>query len=145
MKLHGKALPVTVAALVALVALAGCGAAGGLYGSGTKATPRSTAAGAGGGVGKAATVVIQNFAFTPQTLTVKVGAKVTWTNADSTAHTVTSANGMSTSAAATGLFDSGTIGQGGSFSFTFTKAGTYFYECTIHKSLPAMHARVVVK
>ena len=52
---------------------------------------------------------------------------------------------MSTSAATTSLFDSGTLNQGGSFSFTFAKAGTYFYECTIHKSLPAMHARVVVK
>lgn len=69
------------------------------------------------------TVDIANFAFSPATLTVKVGTTVTWTNQDSAAHTVTSD---------TGLFDSGNMPQGKSFSYTFTTAGTYAYHCTYH-------------
>ena len=90
-------------------------------------------------------VAIQNFAFAPQTLTVKAGTKVTWTNNDSAPHTVTSTDGPSTSASPTGLFDSGQMNSGASFSFTFTKAGTYYYECTIHASMASMHATIVVK
>ena len=90
-------------------------------------------------------VAIQNFTFAPQTLTVKAGTKVTWTNNDSTPHTVTSTDGPSTSASPTGQFDSGQMSSGDSFSFTFTKAGTYYYECTIHASMASMHATVVVK
>ena len=90
-------------------------------------------------------MAIQNFTFAPQTLTVKAGTKVTWTNHDSTPHTVTSTNGPSTSASPTGLFDSGQLASGATFSFTFTKAGTYYYECTIHASMASMHAMVVVK
>ena len=52
---------------------------------------------------------------------------------------------MSTSATRTGLFDSGTLNPGQTFSFTFAKPGTYFYECTIHFAMPSMHAKVVVK
>ena len=90
-------------------------------------------------------VTIQNFAFAPQTLTVKAGTKVTWTNNDSAPHTVTSTDGPSTSASTTSQFDSGQMGSGDSFSFTFTKAGTYYYECTIHASMASMHAKVVVQ
>ena len=38
-------------------------------------------------------VSIQNFAFSPAAITVKKGATVTWTNQDSTAHTVTETDG----------------------------------------------------
>ncbi len=146
MRLRGKALPALVVGIVAMVVLAGCGA-GGLYGSGSKSTPApapTSPVGAGGGVG-GGTVSIQNFAFSPQTLTVKVGTKVTWMNNDSAPHTVTSASNKSVSATPTGLFDSGQLAPGRTFSFTFTKAGTYFYECTIHKAMPAMHGEIVVK
>ena len=68
-------------------------------------------------------VAIANFAFNPASLTVKVGTTVKWTNSDSVAHTVTSD---------TGLFDSGDLSQGQSFSYTFTTAGTYPYHCTPH-------------
>jgi plastocyanin len=54
---------------------------------------------------------------------VKVGTKVTWTNHDGVAHTVTADNKA---------FSSGPITSGKSFSFTFTKAGTYSYACSIH-------------
>jgi plastocyanin len=70
-----------------------------------------------------ATVMIQNYAFDPLTLTVKVGTTVTWTNGDNVTHTVTSD---------TGLFDSGDLAQGATFSYTFTTAGTYAYHCTPH-------------
>jgi len=77
-------------------------------------------------------VSIQNFAFSPATITVPVGTTVTWTNKDSVAHTVTSRNGT---------FDSGTLHQGDTFQFTFNSPGTYDYYCTIH---PSMTGRVIV-
>ena len=122
-------------ALAVLLIAAGCGSTSSA--STTTPTPASTTS--------ATNVTIQNFAFTPQTLTVKVGTTVTWTNNDSAPHTVTSASSMSTSATRTGLFDSGTLNPGQTFSFTFAKPGTYFYECTIHFAMPSMHAKVVVK
>jgi plastocyanin len=90
-------------------------------------------------------VTISNFSFSPQTITIKHGTKVVWKNSDSTQHTVTSASDMSTSASVTGLFASPTLSPGSSFSFTFKKKGTYFYECTIHASMASMHGKVVVK
>lgn len=73
-----------------------------------------------------AAVTIDNFAFSPQSLQVKVGTTVTWTNNQGTTHTVTSD---------TGEWDSGNLSQGKSFSFTFTKAGTFAYHCAIHSSM----------
>ena len=77
-------------------------------------------------------VVIKGFAYTPATLTVKVGTTVKWTNNDSVAHTVTSD---------TGLFDSGELASGDSYSFTFSQAGTFAYHCAMH---PSMVASIVV-
>jgi plastocyanin len=93
------------------------GGGGGVYGGGSTPTPTAS------GSGNAVTIV--NFAFNPQKITVKTGAKVTWTNQDGVQHTVTSADGISTSANKTSLFDSGNLSQGQTFSYTFTKAGTY--------------------
>jgi plastocyanin len=135
-----------VLGVVAVVALAGCGTISNSYGGGAtpKSTPMSTA-GAAVAPATGDTVTIQNFAFAPQTLTVKAGTKVTWTNNDSAPHTVTSTDGPSTGAATTAQFDSGQMASGDSFSFTFTKAGTYYYECTIHAAMASMHAKVVVQ
>jgi plastocyanin len=77
-------------------------------------------------------VSIQNFAF-PATINVNVGDSVTWTNQDSAAHTVTSDTA--------GVFGSGQLAQGQSFSHTFTQAGTFTYHCAIH---PTMTGSVVV-
>jgi plastocyanin len=41
----------------------------------------------------------------------------------------------------TNSFDSGNLQPAGSFSFTFTRPGTYAYHCSIH---PSMHGSVVV-
>ncbi len=74
-------------------------------------------------------VAINNFAFSPSSITVKVGEAVTWTNNGTTSHTVTadtiSSDGPS----------SGNIANGGTYSFTFKKAGTYTYHCSIHSQM----------
>ncbi len=79
------------------------------------------------------TVTIQNFAFNPVTITISRGQTVTWTNMDNVPHTVTST---------TGVFDSGPISSGQTFSYTFNNAGTFEYSCTIHPSIP--HGKVIV-
>ena len=151
MNLH-RAFPAVVVGLVAAVALAGCGKISNSYGQtnpsgGGAATPMPTMSSGGGAVTPATghSVAIQGFAFSPQTLTVKAGTTVTWTNGDSATHDVASTNGPATDASTTDLFSSGPLGSGQSFSFTFTKAGTYYYECTIHAAMASMHATVVVK
>ena len=78
-------------------------------------------------------VVIENFAFSPATLTVKVGDSVTWTNQDSVGHTITADDNS---------FDTGIIEQGKSKSNTFSKAGTYTYHCGVH---PSMTGKIVVE
>jgi plastocyanin len=73
-------------------------------------------------------VWIQNMAFNPSTITVAVNTTITWTNKDGVTHTVTSD---------TGLFDSGGIGNGATYSYTFTTSGTYPYHCTTHPTMTA--------
>ena len=68
-------------------------------------------------------VTLQNFAFSPATLTVKVGTTVTWTNKDGTTHTVTSDSGV---------FNSGNLSPNATFSYTFNNTGTFTYHCSIH-------------
>jgi len=80
-----------------------------------------------------AAVTIDNFSFGPQTVTVPVGATVTWTNHDDIPHTVVSTDGV---------FKSKVRDTDETFSYTFAKAGTYPYYCTIH---PKMTGQVVVK
>ena len=70
--------------------------------------------------------------FSPNPVEVKVGETVTWINDDSGRHTVTSKDGV---------LDSGMMGKGQSFSFTFDKAGEYAYFCSPH---PGMVGTVVV-
>jgi plastocyanin len=77
-------------------------------------------------------VTIDNFAFSPVTLTVKAGGTVTWTNRDEEPHTV---------AASDGSFHSPGMGTGATFTHTFATAGTFDYVCSIH---PMMHGTVVV-
>jgi plastocyanin len=79
-------------------------------------------------------VTVQNFAFSPASITVKAGTTVTWTNSDSVAHTVTETDGKSGPA-------SSDVNPGSSYSFTFKDAGTYQYHCSIH---PSMTGTVVV-
>jgi glucose/arabinose dehydrogenase/plastocyanin len=78
------------------------------------------------------TVSIMNFAFQPATLTINPGDTVTWVNNDTAAHTSTSD---------TGVWDSGTLASGQSFSFTFTSPGSFPYHCEFH---PGMLGTIVV-
>jgi len=79
------------------------------------------------------TITIKNFVFNPSTITVKVGANITWTNEDSASHQVKEDNG---------LFLSSLLGNGQSFTYTFTTVGMYNYTCNIHSS---MHGKVIVE
>src|SRR6266446_500518 len=78
-------------------------------------------------------VKIDNFSFGPQAQAVPVGTTVTWTNRDDIPHTVVSTDGV---------FKSQVLDTDEKFSFTFSKAGTYPYFCSIH---PKMTAKVVVQ
>ena len=78
------------------------------------------------------TVDIRDCTFDPAQLDVAAGTTVTWTNADTEAHTVTADNG---------LFDSGVIEPGQSYSTWLGGSGTVSYHCEIH---PDMKGSVVV-
>jgi|SRR5580692_6123585 plastocyanin len=78
-------------------------------------------------------VKIDNFFFGPQVITVPVGTTVTWTNSDDIPHTAVSTDGV---------FKSKVMDTDEKFSYTFTRAGTYSYYCSVH---PKMTGQVVVK
>jgi plastocyanin len=78
-------------------------------------------------------ILIKNFDFGPMNVTVAPGTTVVWKNLDGEPHTVASADG---------LFRSQALDQNDSFRFTFDKAGTFRYICSIH---PNMKATITVK
>jgi plastocyanin len=84
---------------------------------------------------EARNVTIDNYTFSPATLTVPVGTTVTWTNRDFEVHTVTADDTPPT-------FKSAGLDTDDSFSFTFNKAGTYSYHCSLHTR---MTGKIVVQ
>src|SRR5436305_11385214 len=72
------------------------------------------------------TVSIDNFSFTPGTLTVPIGSTVTWTNKDDVPHTVVENNQK---------FKSKALDTDETFSQTFTEPGTYEYFCSVHPKM----------
>jgi nitrite reductase (NO-forming) len=78
--------------------------------------------------------------YDPSPLTVKTGTSVTWTNNDSSIHTVTS--GLPENGDVGTLFDSSLINPGMTFVHVFDKQGTFDYSCTLH---PFMHGQIIVK
>lgn len=139
--------PARIGALAAMAAL-GLGLAACSGGGGAKSALAHTVAGTAGmaGMDMPATasplsgpaiatnkVTILNFAFMPRIITVHAGQTVTWTNMDEEPHTVTDGND--------GINSTVLGNQGSTFSYTFTKAGSYSYNCSIH---PFMHGMVVV-
>jgi len=82
-------------------------------------------------------VEIEDNKFTPNKITVPVGATLIWTNKGQKPHTVTADDGS---------FDSGTLNNGGNFSQTFAKAGTFPYFCQFHggKGGEGMAATIIV-
>ena len=77
-------------------------------------------------------VHIKNFSFIPQTITVRAGQRVTFTNDDDEPHTVTALDKS---------FDSEGLDTHRSWQHAFAKPGTYAYFCEMH---PYMKGRVVV-
>ena len=83
--------------------------------------------------GSKSEIIISGFKFVPDTVTVAIGTTVTWTNQDSTNHTVVADDGS---------WKSEKLAKDATFSFTFDKAGTYTYKCNIHTS---MKGTIIVK
>jgi plastocyanin len=77
-------------------------------------------------------VLIQDFSFQPNILTIPVGVSVTWTNDDTVQHEVVDENGA---------FDSGIMMPNASFSYTFSQAGNYSYSDKIY---PYMFGQIQV-
>lgn len=124
--------PLLLVSVAVLAVSCGGGTGGGLYGGGGSEQTTTTAPASSGGTG-GAQVIMKGMAFDPSTVTIKAGESVTWTNEDSFDHTVIADKGE---------FESGDLGNGATFSFTFDKAGTYAYHCGIH---PSMTGTVVVQ
>jgi len=80
----------------------------------------------------AESIGIVRFTFDPDSVTIDPGTTVTWTNMDIAVHSVTSEDG---------IFDSGSLPQGHSFEYTFTRPGTYAYFSTPH---PYITGEVIV-
>lgn len=71
-------------------------------------------------------ITIDMFRFMPDTIEVPVGTTVTWTNMESSPHSVVADDGA---------FESDTLGDGVSFSFTFEEAGSFPYICGFHNNM----------
>jgi plastocyanin len=74
----------------------------------------------------------RNFLFTPNDVVVDVGTLVTFHNTDTVAHNVKkSADALDFG----GTFGTDVLNPGASYTFTFAKAGTFPYTCTIHAGM----------
>ena len=110
----------TLCLAAAAIGLTACG------GSDEPAAESAAKAPASGG----AAVAVADNSFTPASLEVAVGDKVTFENEGAIAHTVTGDD-----------FDSGSLAPGETFTFTASKAGTVSYVCTLH---PGMQGSIEV-
>jgi plastocyanin len=70
-------------------------------------------------------IAYRNITIQPDTVKVRVGGTITWTNYDSIEHNITSEGGPQ-------KFASGDIGEGAHFTIKATTPGVIHYECTIH-------------
>ena len=110
----------TAAALMAAMALAGCGGGGGgKDDNGAKGPPD------GGPQSGEPAIKIVNFEFKPQKLVVKPGTKVTWTNDDTNIHDIKDTSPLATP-------QSRELSKGDTFSITYGQPGPYTYVCGIH-------------
>ncbi|WP_235921368.1 cupredoxin domain-containing protein [Lentzea tibetensis] len=128
--------PTRFAVLLAALGIAGTAMCLNLVGAGQAAPVGVDLAAQQQQVQAAATtkVEIMNYAYSPSALTVAPGDTVVWTNHDSAPHNVVVTSGPE-------KFTSPTLQQGQTYTYTFTKAGTYQYYCSIH---PDMKASVTV-
>jgi plastocyanin len=89
---------------------------------------------------KGASIPTMKEPYNPTPVNIPKGTTVTWTNHDTTAHTVTEGNPSGYSPP--NGFDSGILAPGSVFTHTFPTAGTVQYYCTLH---PTMLGEVIVK
>jgi plastocyanin len=105
-----------VCAAVGLLLLGGCGKSGGGEDRGAK----------GAVAASEPAVRITNFQFSPASLTVKPHTKVTWTNDDTSIHSIKDTSPLATPVSAD-------LGKGATFSITYDHPGSYSYICGIHQ------------
>ena len=79
-------------------------------------------------------IEIKDFAFNPQTITVKSGEKITWINRDEEPHTVVSVEKQ--------FKKSSALDTDQQFTITAGAPGTYTYFCSVH---PKMTGAIIVK
>ena len=77
-------------------------------------------------------ITINEYMYMPATLNVVTGTKVTWVNHDEVPHTIVDTDKA---------FRSAALDTDETYSYTFTKPGTYHYFCTLH---PKMVATIIV-
>lgn len=112
-----------IAATAAIAIVVGCSGTG-EESSTTTAAPGTTAPGpaTSAPAGDGATITISNFQFSGAT-SVAVGEELTVVNQDSVPHSWTSDDDV---------FDSGQLGEGENFEFTFEEPGEYTFFCVVH-------------
>ncbi|MDW5595153.1 plastocyanin/azurin family copper-binding protein [Conexibacter stalactiti] len=130
-------LPLLLA--VGALALAGCGDDDSGGSGGTTSAPAETSTTAGSDApatnsGDGVEVVMKGIAYSPSTITVRVGQEITWVNEDDVLHDVVSTDGE--------RIESELFPNGESFSFTPTRSGSIHYVCTIH---PGMEGSITVE
>jgi plastocyanin len=126
------------ALLIAAGGLAGCSAS-------AESAPMASSTTSAPSAPAGPVINLSSLMFNPSTTTVKVGETVTWRNDEPITHTVTSGRfmgidkttGLRSSQKADGMFNAKLDGKGKTFSFTFTKPGTYTYYCDIHQGMNA--------
>lgn len=100
------------------------------------ATSTPTAADPAAEPAPANSITIKLIAFKPTELEVPAGTTVTWIQDDVANHTVTSGvvetSGGTATAQPDGAFDSGTLGPGDDYEFTFAEAGEFPFYCAVH-------------
>ena len=124
MKKHLILVLVVVAGATVMVMVAGCTSSSNTSPSPANSTVTSTAS--------QNPVAIQNYAFSPSTLTIQKGANVTWTNYDSVQHHVVSDSSA---------FSSPLLNKGDTYTHQFNNTGSFSYICSIH---PYMKGTIVV-
>jgi plastocyanin len=124
-------------------------AAAGLAGCSAQAAPSPTAPTSISSAPAGPVISLSSLMFNPSKTTVQAGTTVTWRNDEPITHTVTSGRyegvdkttGLRSEQYPDGAFNAKLPGKGKTFSFTFTKPGSYTYYCDIHQG---MNATIVV-
>jgi plastocyanin len=132
-----KLIPVLCACFALALVAAGCGSSDNKK-SDSNTAPAKAAAPKAPAAPKSGVVAvsIKNVKFHPDTITVKAGSTVKWTNDDGFAHTVTKTGGPGAK------FDSGNVNGGATYEQKFATPGTIDYVCTIH---PGQSGKIVVQ